>query len=552
MFRKALLLSVAILSGLSFSIADAAEASSKSSTASQQAKSSSGKATDSRKEKGSGTAIAQAGAAQPARASMPITPESLIPLVAAQNARAQYEALEKEIAQTRVNSERAIFEPQLTVEYVRAKTHVQNEAPQAITYSTDVFNEKSDSVRAGLEGLLPTGAQWKAGPRLVRREGNIIERRNPGEPEYRAIMELSFRQPLMRGFGSDMTLAKARMAEADQEITFQRYRLRMMELAGEALVAYWDLYRAERLLETQTESLRVAERLHRSVENLVSGGKLPSAKALEARAGVAERRSRLIQAQRAVTETKTRLWDLAGTPQDAGPGGRAFVTARTPTNSATRHVDYENSLARAHQNWPEHLLLDHKIRREGIQVDYAQDQLRPDLSVIASYGTSGLGTQAGSAQRTAFSNDFKTWFVGLEMRMPLYGGESAKNQLQGARLRKQQAELERTSVRSTLASSILTKVDMVRSLQEQLKENREDRLLNKELLDGVLERFEAGHADLREILDREENLNEAKRNELRTIVELEKALAILELAEGVLLDKYEVHVRMAPEAQQQQ
>ncbi|MBW1896416.1 MAG: TolC family protein, partial [Deltaproteobacteria bacterium] len=175
------------------------------------------------------------------------------------------------------------------------------------------------------------------------------------------------------------------------------------------------------------------------------------------------------------------------------------------------------------------------LEREDVRVAFFKNQRWPQLDLKSSYGLNGLDNSVGDANGDNVEGDFPSWMVGLELRIPLGGGQKSRSELTIAKNRKQQALLEAKTVEVTVVNSIDTAIRNVHSTLEQVMHYGSVARLNKLLLAAEIARLKEGKSNSRLVLDKEENLHRAKEAAIESLVNYKKALLGLEVAEGSLL-----------------
>lgn len=141
------------------------------------------------------------------------------------------------------------------------------------------------------------------------------------------------------------------------------------------------------------------------------------------------------------------------------------------------------------------------------------------------------------------SNDYPSWNVGVEFRMPLTN-QQAKSAFNAAAQRYSQAVLEGEATELALNNTLDTKIQKARQIRDELGEHRRNVELREVILKTELDRLQAGKGEVHDVLESEERLNEARIAELKSRIEFEKAVAAVELAEGALLDRYGVKLEL--------
>ena len=99
------------------------------------------------------------------------------------------------------------------------------------------------------------------------------------------------------------------------------------------------------------------------------------------------------------------------------------------------------------------------------------------------------------------------------------------------------------SVEVQVANAIDTAIKNVIATQDQMSYFKSARDVEERLLAIEQERFRSGKSNSRYLLDKEDDLHYAREAELESIVNNQKAVISLALADGSLLSKYGVEVQ---------
>jgi outer membrane protein TolC len=471
--------------------------------------------------------------------------QQLVVAAGRRNAQAIFQELGWRVAEETVNAERALYDPSVSASIGRNHLNRPNNAAEFYDQSfRNTFRERANEARAGLDGLLPTGARWSVEYRYVRRENDLVRQRYQDQyrREYESEFEIALRQPLLKDAGNAITTTRLRVAELEREIAFQRYRQRMLEVAGGAVAGYWDVFLAQGLRDMRQESVAVAERVLAGVEAQAAAGRAARTEVLEARAGLTQRRSELLSARLELVSAASRIRGLLNLGRASHPLQVAAVDPRFSSDDIRVSVD--DSLSRALDNWPEYIITDLSNRQDRLRLDHAQNQEKPQLDARFSVGTTGLAVDAAEALSESRRSRFPSFTVGLEFRRPLQNTQAEAN-TRAAAIRAQQSKLERGAAEQAIANTLLVRAERVDQLRGELRELMEASSLRRVILETEIERLQQGRSRVRDVLIREEDLIAARLAELKTRAEFERSIAALQLAEGTLLDRYGVRLRLS-------
>ncbi len=469
----------------------------------------------------------------------------LVPLVCRRNARIIFQELDWEVANERAKAEAALYDPEIFASYNYENLHNPNTATDYYDQAfRDEFRETSNSYQAGVSGLIPTGARWAVDYTLIDRDNDLVRSRYRGDynTEYQAIFEISLRQPLLRNFGMDATTAKKRLAEMDRDIAFLRYRLRALEVAGTAVSAFWDLYQAQMLRDIRQKSYDSRRMLREIANEKLRFGKVPRSDVLEATAAVAMREAELAAANQAIINETNRMRGLLNLRRVDSDMGLVAVGAAFAQGD--HRFSLERSVDRALRHWPEYIIAQKAVVRATLEEDYSRNQALPQLDAMASYGRAGLGLNRGSPHSRLRDGDYPTWTAGVEFRMPL-NNDRANANLRAAKVRRRQAMVELDATELAIGNTLDTKIRRAQEARQELALRGVQVEMSQAIVDAETDRYQAGRSRVSDVIEKEETLNDARIAELRAQVAYEKAVAAVELAEGTLLDKYGVQLRLA-------
>ena len=112
-----------------------------------------------------------------------------------------------------------------------------------------------------------------------------------------------------------------------------------------------------------------------------------------------------------------------------------------------------------------------------------------------------------------------------------------RSQARVAQLRKEQGLLELKAIEVELSSSVSSLVRKVPATQQKSQSFQEVVALNQRLLDTDLTRLDSGKSDSRKVLQLEQDLADARANELEARIEWQRAEVELLVQTGTYLVK---------------
>jgi outer membrane protein TolC len=474
------------------------------------------------------------GSAQP----LSLTLQDFIRLVRKENEQILFQDAEWAISREAVKGAEAIFEPAFVGNYQSDYTRRRQTVQEIVQtgFRTPIFFEDADNYEAAVEGFVPTGAKVRLGYSL-RSFQTIFDQEFGVDREYSTFLGAEITQPLLKGGGITTTMAGIRVAEMDSDIAFQDYRAQMMKTISEAIAAYWNLYSAQEKYKVLEESVHIAEEILKDNRVRVRTGKMAETEVLEAEAGLALRRSLLSEAKQEIVFAMNNVRTLFSS---------SAAEKDIPLEAVDRlqvdevEPDFLDSLLKAFKLRPEYISSRRKLEREDIKIVFAKNQRWPQLDLKGSYGVNGLATSFTESWDDAWDTGNKTWYVGVELRIPLAGDKRSRSELEATKQRKKQALLELKSVEVATANALHTAIRSLRSALEQVRYYASAVDFNERLLKAEAAKVRAGKSNTRLLLEKEEDLIRAREAEIDSLLKYKRAILQLGVAEGSLLIRHNI------------
>ena len=449
------------------------------------------------------------------------------------NENLQLKLLDFEISQRRYRAERGIFEPELTGSFERAENLRENSSEQSSAqFGRPTFAETNNIYSGGIESLVPTGARIRLGYSLRDMRNTLQSGARATNGEYQSFLGVSVTQPLLKNFGPSANLAAIRVAALSSEIAFQDYRRQLMIIVSTAEASYWNLFMAQEQVASLSASVAVAETVLGDNQTRNQAGRGSDLEVLESQAALALRQAKLDEARQRLQEAVSQVVSLF---QDSTVfyTGELVAVDQPETREITSSLLESWSAAREFN--PDHLANLKRYGIEAVRLSYARNQRLPQLDLKGSYGLNGLGETPGSSWDDIHDQDYPSWSVGVELRLPLGTGVKSRNELAAARLSQEKA---RRSLRDT-ENQILNGIDIAlkKAANRHSSIQNYQRIVefNHNLLETQMARLQVGRVESRKVLEVEADLLEAKQGVTEAQVQYRRALLEKELVEGTVL-----------------
>jgi outer membrane protein TolC len=394
------------------------------------------------------------------------------------------------------------------------------------------LRNQSRDLRAGVSQKLSTGATVNASASLDRGESN--SRNLFLNPAYTGDFNLSVRQPLLRGAGSEYSRASFRRAELGVDRANLDLKGSVLVVVRNVEAAYYNLVFARQQRGVRQSSLELAQQLLEENRARRQTGVATDLDVLQAEVGVANARRSLLLADQTVQDREDALTALIGQFEfNQTIGDVSFENAPVPAVS----FDFSYKLAR--ENQPALASSAIAIRQLEIDRETAKRNRLPDLGLGAGLGLNSREASYGDAATRTFDGDGYAWQVDLTLRVPWAQRED------NARLRLAQSNIAREQTRLQQLDQNL--VVEVRSAVRAVETNRESvaisglaTRLSERQYELERARFNAGLSTSRRVLEAQDDLEIARVNELQSQVNLRIALAELQRLEGSSLTRFRI------------
>jgi HAE1 family hydrophobic/amphiphilic exporter-1 len=209
-----------------------------------------------------------------------------------------------------------------------------------------------------------------------------------------------------------------------------------------------------------------------------------------------------------------------------------------------------------------------------------RDQTKPQIDLVASYSTSGIGgsqnpnfsptfgpcaavppdpvgcaqqqqqQQANLAALTGsplsglLANRYPTVRVGVNFNLPLFGDKTAKAQLGRSLVEAQRLETQREQIEQGIQVEVRNALQALRTGEARLRSAAIARENTERQYESEQRKLDNGQSDVYRVLERQTALTIARSNELRARTDLNKAVADLQRATGSSLKANDIETKL--------
>jgi len=452
-----------------------------------------------------------------------------------------YQNCDLGIATEQAKKETAIFEPKLTASINYKDSLTPNTAED---YNADMnletYEERLRQYRLGFRGLLPLGTIYSFDYTIDETSNDYVDNRHNDvtNKETSTYIGIQLTQPLLKNRGAKNTLAKIRIAKTSQDISYQEYRKKVMDIVYSSLNAYWELYYTTKQHDFYADSVQIAFDLLQTYTLMVEAGKIAESELFEIKSGLSLRQSLLSAAYQKKIEAQNRIFQLMGASRKSNRIRNIILLDPPVSYRDCKDISYQKVLEQALLNNPGYLSGVKNLNKQKLHTEYTKNQNLPELNLKASFGINSLEHCEERFLEHIWSDNEETWSVGFEFMLPLNGRIDSKSAYRMARIRKKQAQIFIQMLKRDLENQVDSRIKQVRNSMDQLERHSDNVRLKQKIMNIEMSRLDFGKSNIIEVLEKEKQLNQAKNGHLRATVNLELNKVALRRVDGTLLKHY--------------
>ena len=409
------------------------------------------------------------------------------------------------------------FRPRLTLGLSATGESISNPSMSGRTHTSTL------GLSPGVSVKLPTGGSvgLSATSRVTSRDSASQS------------VELTFRQPLLKGGGTTVGTAGITRARRTERINVLAFKGTVAGLVTETIRAYRKLIQSLRAVEIAERSL---ERAHEQLavnRTLIEAGRMARQDIIETEASVAERELSLTEAEGALNDARLALIDIL----DIDSRTRIVPTESLRVEAA--EIDRERSVEIALGSRPDHLRALLEVENAETALAVAENARKWDLNLTASATLS----QSGRTLSEVYGRADDDYRVGLTLDIPLGANEDASQRgYERARIDLMQSRLRVTELRQSIEVEVH---GAVRDVEVQLRRTelaRRARELAERKLETERVKLSAGLSSNFRLVEFEDDLVRSQNSEVGAAIAYLNALTALDQALGTTLDTWRIDI----------
>ena len=411
-----------------------------------------------------------------------------------------------------------------------------------------VYDSTADTWNLSISGMLPSGTQYSLdfiNSRTATEQANAVL-----PVRYYPTLSLMLRQPLLSGFSFDgsIQMAPLTIARFATEKEREQARLQAMIVVKLTEDAYWTLKEKWKTYEVQRDAQALAEKQLELTRRQISAGISAPSELLSIKGRAAQVQLEVVRAEADIEDAADTLRRLLNVPADEWD--QPLLPVDQPS-FAREVVSFDVAFSRAQAARPELKSSQLDVQQAVLDLKLAQNRRLPQLTVQGAASVVGQDAEYGQALQQLAARSGWQWSAGLDLGWePL--GMKARADIRSQESAKYQRELSRERTLVNIRSELRAALRGLDNAERQVYAAALSRELADRNLDIDHRRFLTGvqGVDNFKLAQRQSEQSSARLQELRALLQHERAQTQLLLAMGELLESRQLKFELATKASQ--
>jgi outer membrane protein TolC len=460
----------------------------------------------------------------PGAVEVPLSLEQIRQITLQNNLDLKVDLLTPTIARQNLSAEEARFEWVFT-------TDARFAALDQPTASQLTGSQVKDlQVNPGINIPLRTGGTLSFNVPMERFETN--NQFSTLNPSYTANPQIALTQPLLRGFGADVTAQPIRIAFYRYQESEATTKLEVIRVLADADRSYWRLYAARQVLVVRKREYDLAEAQLERARRQANAGVVAEVEVVRAESGVADKLEGIIIADNDVRDRERELKRILNEP-DLQLGSDTIIVPTSEPRGVGWQLNAETIVERAMNGRMELLEQELRIAEETANIAFARNDLLPLVTLDYRYGINGLGGDFGASFTQVRDADFQDHTVGVHVEVPL--GNAARARLRAALANRLQQLATKEQRALQIKQEVYNAVDQLEANWQRYLAARKRVVLAARVLDVEIRQFNQGLRTSTDVLDAQTRLANARADEISALADHQIAQIDIAFATGTLL-----------------
>ena len=386
---------------------------------------------------------------------------------------------------------------------------------------------------AGLVIKIPTGGELSMSWVGQRQQQNYQGSGGSDRDVLRQNLELTFKQPLLRGAGQRVNRADIEIARITETINLLDLKSTLIDKTTEIIISYRRVLQAQEEVKIDLQALENAKKTVENTQFLIDAGRIAKAELITVQSQVADQEIALLSSRNNLRQRRLDLLELLDIDEDVNIIASQNLEIQPPTLDIDRIrqsiLEHQPSYLKAKlnlENAKTQLVIDENKRRWNI-----------DLETVVRHDPA------------PYANNNKTQLsAGLTFSKAL-GDRSIERDFQRSRVDVLKLENDLKETIQKVNTEVTKNLQDIELNFKKVELSRRATNLAELQLSNEVEKIKLGFQGRRllDLVDFQSKLNEAQNNELNAKIEYLNALTNLDKSLGITLDNLGITLEQQPE-----
>ena len=402
-----------------------------------------------------------------------------------------------------------------------------------ITQGNSTVMSNGLRLSAGLVIKIPTGGELNMSWVGQRQQQNSQGSGGSDRDVLRQNLELTFKQPLLRGAGQRVNRADIEIARITETINLLDLKSTLIDKTTEIIISYRRVLQAQEEVKIDLQALENAKKTVENTQFLIDAGRIAKAELITVQSQVADQEIALLSSRNNLRQRRLDLLELLDIDEDVNIIASQNLEIQPPTLDIDRIrqsiLEHQPSYLKAKlnlENAKTQLVIDENKRRWNI-----------DLETVVRHDPA------------PYANNNKTQLsAGLTFSKAL-GDRSIERDFQRSRVDVLKLENDLKETIQKVNTEVTKNLQDIELNFKKVELSRQATKLAELQLSNEVEKIKLGFQGRRllDLVDFQSKLNEAQNNELNAKIDYLNALTNLEKNLGITLDTLGITLEQQPE-----
>jgi outer membrane protein TolC len=367
-------------------------------------------------------------------------------------------------------------------------------------------------------------------------------------PEYVSGLSVGFSQNLLNGFGARANARFIRIGRNNLKYSMSVFRQSVIAQVAAVMTTYYDLLADQESIRVAQEGLEYAQKLLEGNQAELKIGAVAQFDVLRSQEEVAARQQDLLAAQNIFSQdAQSMKAKISKSFNEELATVEIVPSDRLPEPHPDDVPALAEALREAASHRPEIEQAELNLRNQEYTIQGTRNALLPSLQVFASYSLSGLGGALGPTFTNVFQNDYPNLSYGVQLGIPLRN-RTAQADAARAVLEQRQLQMKLQDAKNQAVWDVSKAVSAVQQARSTLDATLKLAAVTRQVLGMEQQKFTLASATVEDIITAQRSLSAAEGNVVKDRAAYAKALIHYEQATGTLLDRNNLALSDAVEA----